>query len=767
MDLLLGFSLLHIGGEGVEGGGRFAADVKTAYEEAIFRECGEYREQQRRFGEPLRKGEGSVGIGYAVAMDLTSRPHTATAAFGEGVRHSGIWQVSEPSVAFLRRMAAAPNKKLVHIDDLYYAMLRGKWALTAGMVQSMDSPDDFVGSGHASWLASVLKASSRQDASCLLESLLGGKPVGGQPVVGHEGGASEDGAAARHETAVKCFETALNCLGSAIPDHTEAARAVWQMVAHHHSVNWHHVVKQERASAMRAVRSTAVAPPERPTPLHITKAASVLGVEAAGLHAAYETYKTPRHRVAEVDAWTEYVAGLSEDCAGRLGAPMSLEARAAHVLALLLGPGHVEGLLASAMGCREFLVDEDSPLAVELRRMQDDIKFAYVPPTVNGLEWGSVGVATELWATEPGCSRWAELTWEQRMIWNLIRVFLCKDSAVEVAMEPGCLEQLVESGDDSLLNSVCVWRQEAGLRVFKRRYQGVGFMFNVVRAAVHRGLGTLLRTELLHRPDDLTWERARELVLEATTGAGLADFLADKVVVNFLLGGILEVEKGVVALGPGALVTLHVVVDCLLGMGLWYYPFSLKPKQLPANACSALDLPTFLGQFEKELRTMGTLYLAARRSAEPSLEPVAVAVSPFVDVEQPPSVPENVLCEVGRRRAMGLAVARGIKGARLGKGRLAAGLVSVVEAARRSWRAAKVIVAKGRQYKAASVASVASSTSQGGRDPPCGVHRYCDPSWNRPVPCVQICHPCDEDEDGDGGDEQLAKSPQAVAEATH
>ena len=44
MDLYLGFSLLHIGGEGegVEGGGRFAADVKTASEEATFRECGEY-----------------------------------------------------------------------------------------------------------------------------------------------------------------------------------------------------------------------------------------------------------------------------------------------------------------------------------------------------------------------------------------------------------------------------------------------------------------------------------------------------------------------------------------------------------------------------------------------------------------------------------------------------------------------------------------------------------------------------------------------------
>jgi hypothetical protein len=60
MDLLLGFSILHIGGEGVEGGGRFTADVKTASEEVEFRAHGEYRELERRFGEPPRIGEGML-----------------------------------------------------------------------------------------------------------------------------------------------------------------------------------------------------------------------------------------------------------------------------------------------------------------------------------------------------------------------------------------------------------------------------------------------------------------------------------------------------------------------------------------------------------------------------------------------------------------------------------------------------------------------------------------------------------------------------------
>ena len=104
-DLYLGFAVLHIGGDEGFGGGEFQADLINDAEVDEFKKEARFEARASRFGEPTRVGVGYVPKDYAVAIDLTTRPHTAGPAFCNGarkvcLRHSVIFQVrhAQPAV---------------------------------------------------------------------------------------------------------------------------------------------------------------------------------------------------------------------------------------------------------------------------------------------------------------------------------------------------------------------------------------------------------------------------------------------------------------------------------------------------------------------------------------------------------------------------------------------------------------------------------------------------------------------------------------------
>ena len=194
--------------------------------------------------------------------------------------------------------------------------------------------------------------------------------------------------------------------------------------------------------------------------------------------------------------------------------------------------------------------------------------------------------------------------------------------------------------------------------------------------------------------NDCSWEAARDKILQVASGSGAQAFLVDKMLVNLVLYGVLRLRATAPGLGPGALATLHVVKHYLIDRGEWRHTFSMDPKAVPTWARKDLgdfhemDHNSFLRLVVNEVHRAGRLYLEHRVAAFPELRDASVYVSKFLDDYGAQIEAENILCEIGRRRACALhksmCLATGLKPGRLGKGNINPSLLSETACARRS-----------------------------------------------------------------------------------
>jgi hypothetical protein len=407
----------------------------------------------------------------------------------------------------------------------------------------------------------------------------------------------------------------------------------------------------ERAAAERAPDA---APPGT-TPQSITSLAKKLGLPEARVHAAVHSGSTPRLAKEEVAVLQHLMS--QED-------PTTMEDKIAMLLTAMLAGGATENELMGLLTSVEFVGDRE--IRAEVVSMQDDIRreadsrlnrSSYVPGPTGTTDGERAARATEL--AEP----YAQRPLMQRALMRTARVYtqhdaweaLASDAAVSDALAQKDLEPF-ELGLTAYEDGASGDADNKHVALQRRRYCGQENLRSVVSQMASFDLNKL-------GGDGGTapsWGEARAHLLQHCSGSGLADFSADKVLLEFLQGHIVTGlrEDAETVLGPGALTTVFTVWQLWSGAE-FTSSYKMKPSEQPLKDMRRLDMNRLLERLRELMHGAQEAYWRVRLHQCPCLQRVKRTMDALLHVARPHMEYESILCEVGRRRASALAYAAG------------------------------------------------------------------------------------------------------------
>ena len=165
---------------------------------------------------------------------------------------------------------------------------------------------------------------------------------------------------------------------------------------------------------------------------------------------------------------------------------------------------------------------------------------------------------------------------------------------------------------------------------------------------------------------DMAWGDARAALLDAAGGHGLADFLADKILMELLSSQLVAsfdescdgAGTSQAVFGPGAQTTVSLIVELIISK-TWRSSWRVKPKLAPRSLLTPPDfnLKTFLDLTRELLPVVELAFWASRRAALPELERV-MYMDAIMSRKNADIMIEHKACEIARRRAAALAYAR-------------------------------------------------------------------------------------------------------------
>ena len=230
-----------------------------------------------------------------------------------------------------------------------------------------------------------------------------------------------------------------------------------------------------------------------------------------------------------------------------------------------------------------------------------------------------------------------------------MRVFFRARTWRTVVSTPQLLTELI-NGNDALFHRTLVALEAAKAKIFKQRYQGQHMAVSVLSV-----LAKYDWSELGAVPNDqvpLRWSTLVQRILDATSGHGVGNFLATKVVLQLSLVGLVPpVANDEVALGPGALASLFSIVH-LLDNDEYIPSFQMKPAHINAAYISqpAFNQCRWVELVAKALPKAMAAYWSARTTAEPCLCTFDGVMQMHLALPLPFITVESFLCEILRRR---------------------------------------------------------------------------------------------------------------------
>lgn len=158
----------------------------------------------------------------------------------------------------------------------------------------------------------------------------------------------------------------------------------------------------------------------------------------------------------------------------------------------------------------------------------------------------------------------------------------------------------------------------------------------------------------------IVWKDMKQALLQHVAGHGMGPFLADKAILGLLLAGLLTASDGG-NLGPGALTVMCAFLQLIRGKG-WSSAYKCKPSEVNAEQVAEIEqlLPAFIGFLRPLFRLVVKSYWAARVRRTSTLKQLTPSLLGALDRDHPVILFENMLCELQRRRAAGIAWAQGI-----------------------------------------------------------------------------------------------------------
>ena len=412
-------------------------------------------------------------------------------------------------------------------------------------------------------------------------------------------------------------------------------------------------------------------------PANVKSLAERLGIESGALHAALESVSTPRCAAAEADGLDSLLLSKEMTCD-------SEEECAAAVCACLLGGGAVESLLLSVLSTASCLANAE--LKAEFDKSWNDTSQAKLSQSTSNKSKRATATSAQQNAAYtpsfPGTGDGECLVWHM-LHREPLASYSPASSALAVCArtyyEHSTWQRLVESRtfaystaregpSPSLrdrLNSELVHieneRQENkdNSSTERRRYQGT-----------EKHVSAICRLESFpweqhfnysDGAETKPWSEFKHALTEHSAGHGMGPFLADKTIQGLLLSSILKKVGDGGDLGPGALTSLLCIVRLVRGKG-WRSAYKLRPAEGNEHPeeFAGFDFEAFISKLRRLFPVYVCGYWAARLRAAPALCQLDGLLRGALDREHPFMLFEHMLCELLRRRAAGLAWARGV-----------------------------------------------------------------------------------------------------------
>ena len=426
-------------------------------------------------------------------------------------------------------------------------------------------------------------------------------------------------------------------------------------------------LKFQTMLAMQAWRRSSDALPEGDSPIYVRELATKLRIEPEALRACLHTASTPRCLASEVEAHHKLLASpeLPVECeAGRL----------AIVAALTLGPAAVENMKLSLMGTKESLADpllqaEFDTCLCDLKKQNADREVAY-SPGFPGTEDGEclarhLAAHTGASPSVQGLATSGRAYLEHQMWGELVEADVFQKLATEGAR-----------GREAFCNAVVdVENKRKAAKdptpSERRRYQGTEDYVRALSRLASFDWGTWSKPTTSPPPmamqstppppptsPPIVWDNLKEALLKHTAGEGFGPFIADKVILGLLLTSSLSATDGG-SLGPGAISVFVSWLDLIRGDG-WRSAYKFQPSEAVLTAEIRLLLPEFFKYLRPLFRLVVRSYWAACVRRTPVLAQMSRSVLAVLDLDHPEVLFENMMCELQRRRAAGVAWARGV-----------------------------------------------------------------------------------------------------------